>query len=163
MPIWTDEPSSFDVTHPASLPPGSSSFPVHVEDAVTHNSIYQAYVCLWKENEVYLTGYTDLSGDITFNPSPSTQGTMYVTVTKRNYLPYEQEADVSGYILGDANGDGIVDIGDVVHLINYLYKNGPAPDPILSGDCNCDLVVDLGDVVHLINYLFKNGPPPGDC
>jgi hypothetical protein len=28
---------------------------------------------------------------------------------------------------GDANGDEIVDVGDVVHLINYLYKSGPAP------------------------------------
>jgi len=61
---------------------------------------------------------------------------------------------------GDCNGDGIIDLGDVVHLINYLYKDGPAPDPLETGDVNCDEVVDLGDVVYLINYLFKGGPPP---
>ena len=70
---------------------------------------------------------------------------------------------VSGFTCGDCNGDGIVDIGDVVFLVNYLYKNGSAPDPVQAGDCNCDSTVDLGDVVYLINYLFKQGSPPGGC
>jgi hypothetical protein len=47
--------------------------------------------------------------------------------------------------------------------VNYLYKNGSAPDPQQAGDCNCDATVDLGDVVYLINYLFKQGSPPGGC
>jgi len=62
---------------------------------------------------------------------------------------------------GDANGDGILDVGDVVYLINYLFKSGPAPIPLDAGDANCDGIVDIGDVVYLINYLFKGGPPPG--
>jgi hypothetical protein len=28
---------------------------------------------------------------------------------------------------GDVNDDGIVDVSDVIYLINYLYKDGPAP------------------------------------
>lgn len=69
-------------------------------------------------------------------------------------------AGLFGVINGDANGDGIIDIGDVVYLINYLFKNGTAPNPLQSADSNCDRVVDIGDVVYLINYLFKSGPPP---
>jgi photosystem II stability/assembly factor-like uncharacterized protein len=64
------------------------------------------------------------------------------------------------FLFGDANRDGLVDLGDVVFLVNYLYRNGPAPDPSHAGDVNCDGIVDLGDVVYLINYLFKGGPPP---
>ncbi len=64
------------------------------------------------------------------------------------------------YSSGDFNGDGSIDIGDVVFSINYLYKSGPAPDPLEVGDANCDGEVDIGDVVYLINYLFRNGPPP---
>lgn len=161
MPIWTDAPDSFDVTHPSTLPPGPSSFSVHVEDATTHASVNQAYVCLWKGNEVYLTGYTDFAGDVDFNPSPSTEGTMYVTVTKQNYIPYQQDADVSGSLRGDTNGDGIIDLADIVYLINYLYKDGPAPVPVEAGDANCDGIIDLADIVYLINYLFKEGPAPG--
>ncbi len=61
---------------------------------------------------------------------------------------------------GDANGDGLIDVGDVVYLINYLFKNGPAPNPLQAGDVNCDGLDDVGDVVYLINYLFKSGPTP---
>jgi hypothetical protein len=62
---------------------------------------------------------------------------------------------------GDANGDGVIDIADIVHLINYLFINGPDPDPLWVGDCNCDDVVNIADVIYLINYLFLDGPPPG--
>jgi hypothetical protein len=65
------------------------------------------------------------------------------------------------FLCGDANKDGVVDVGDVVYLINYLYRSGPLPMPILhAGDANCDQVVDVGDVVYVINYLFKGGPAP---
>ncbi len=64
------------------------------------------------------------------------------------------------YLPGDPNGDQVVDLGDVVTLINYLYKGGGPPDPLAAGDANGDCVVDLGDVSTLINYLFKGGPPP---
>jgi uncharacterized repeat protein (TIGR01451 family) len=64
------------------------------------------------------------------------------------------------YIRGDANSDGIIDVGDVVFIINYLFKNGSAPNPLPAGDVNCDGLDDVGDVVFLINYLFKSGPSP---
>ena len=62
---------------------------------------------------------------------------------------------------GDANGDGKIDIADVVYLVNYLFIDGPAPDPICLGDANCDGKVDIADVVYLVNYLFIGGSPPG--
>ena len=61
---------------------------------------------------------------------------------------------------GDANGDGIIDIGDIVLLINYVFYGGPAPAPLEAGDVNCDGIVDIGDIVYLINYVFYGGPPP---
>lgn len=64
------------------------------------------------------------------------------------------------YVYGDANYDQTVDVGDVVHLTNYLFKGGTAPLPPAAGDANGDCTVNLGDVVYLVNYLFKEGPPP---
>jgi hypothetical protein len=61
---------------------------------------------------------------------------------------------------GDANGDGTVNVGDVVHIINYVFKGGPAPDPLNSGDVNQDCAVDVGDAVYLINFIFRDGAPP---
>jgi hypothetical protein len=66
------------------------------------------------------------------------------------------------FLRGDASGDGAVDPADVVSLINYLFRNGTAPDPLAAGDANCDGVVEPSDVVYLINYLFRGGDPP-DC
>lgn len=64
-------------------------------------------------------------------------------------------------MLGDANEDGKRTVSDAVYLVNYLFKGGTAPVPVLrSGDCNCDGKVTVADVVYLINYLFKGGPPP---
>jgi ankyrin repeat protein len=84
-----------------------------------------------------------------------------VKICSRALLPEEiQDEFESGFIRGDANADGIVNVGDVVYLVSYLYKNGPTPNPSDAGDCNCDGIVDLGDVVYLVSYLYKNGPPP---
>jgi hypothetical protein len=61
---------------------------------------------------------------------------------------------------GDVNENDLIDVGDVVYLINYLFRAGDMPIPLESGDCNCDGGCDVGDVVYLINYLFKQGLPP---
>jgi hypothetical protein len=75
-------------------------------------------------------------------------------------MPYCFSLRSDSFIVGDANGDGLIDPGDAVYLLNYLYRGGTSPDPLEAGDCNCDDVVGPGDVVYLINYLFRNGLPP---
>jgi len=73
------------------------------------------------------------------------------------------------YLRGDANTDKKTTVSDVIYLINYLFKGGPAPNPVNLGDVNycqcpipqdCDGKVTVSDVVYLINYLFKGGPAP---
>jgi hypothetical protein len=65
---------------------------------------------------------------------------------------------------GDANGDNIVNIGDPVHLINYIFREGAAPEPLCIGNANGDSNVDIGDAVRMINYIFREGPGPvADC
>ncbi len=61
---------------------------------------------------------------------------------------------------GDTNDDLNIDISDIVYLINYLFRGGPAPYPLRDGDINCDDEVNISDVIYLINYLFKAGPKP---
>ncbi|KPK99750.1 MAG: hypothetical protein AMJ91_06485 [candidate division Zixibacteria bacterium SM23_73_3] len=64
--------------------------------------------------------------------------------------------------IGDVSGDGLINIEDILFIVNYLYKDGPAPYYLMVGDCNCDEVVDLGDVLYLISYLYKGGQLPGN-
>jgi len=67
-----------------------------------------------------------------------------------------------GYIVGDTDGSGEIDIDDVVFLITYIFAGGPAPDPLEAGDADCSGAIDIDDVVYLIAYIFSGGPPPGD-
>jgi hypothetical protein len=68
------------------------------------------------------------------------------------------------YVCGDCDGDGKITVSDVICEINYLFKGGSAPVPLIAGDVNCDGKETVSDVVYLINYLFKGGPKPcQDC
>ena len=62
-------------------------------------------------------------------------------------------------ICGDANCDGIVNVGDELHIRNYVFEGGPAPMPLEAGDCNCDGNVNLADAIYLFNYIFRSGSP----
>ncbi len=64
------------------------------------------------------------------------------------------------YVFGDATGDGVVDVADVVFLINYLYRGDEAPNPYGRGDVNRDCQIAVGDLVYTLNYLYKSGDAP---
>jgi len=67
----------------------------------------------------------------------------------------------SPLLLGDPSADGAINVADVIYLVNYLFKGGAMPLPILdSGDSNCDGKVNVADIVYLVAYLFKGGPKP---
>lgn len=64
------------------------------------------------------------------------------------------------YVWGDASGNGEVEMGDILYLVNYLYKGGPEPGMRPAGDPNNDCTIDLTDILYLINYLYRGGPAP---
>ncbi|MDH4222323.1 MAG: dockerin type I domain-containing protein [candidate division Zixibacteria bacterium] len=86
----------------------------------------------------------------------------------RNYSVYNVdvfakllELDKLGYYYrGDVVLDGEVDTGDVIYLINYLFRDGWRIQPEELGDINGSGDITISDVIYLINHLFKGGPPP---
>lgn len=158
LDLWTYPAESLDVTLPSSVNPGPNTVEITVEDFAAQ-PVFGALVCLYKGTEVFETGYTDMTGQVTLYPNPLTPGQVEVTITAHNYLPFESWMEIEAAI-GDVTKDGQIDLGDVVFLMNYLYKGGSAPDPLSLADVNCDGEVEMGDVVYLINYLYKGGPSP---
>jgi len=65
-----------------------------------------------------------------------------------------------GHQAGDANYDEVVNIGDAVHIVNYIFKGGPAPVVPDMGDANADGRVNIGDAVRIVDYLFRDGAVP---
>jgi parallel beta-helix repeat protein len=80
--------------------------------------------------------------------------------TKGNETECDNVPDFLTWVLGDANADNSVNLGDAVFLINLVFNNGLAPDPLKIADVNGDCYVNLGDAVYLVNYVFNNGPEP---
>ncbi len=64
------------------------------------------------------------------------------------------------YVCGDADGNESVNILDVSFLIAYIYRGGPAPDPIESADADAGGSLNILDVTYIIAYLYKDGPAP---
>jgi hypothetical protein len=61
---------------------------------------------------------------------------------------------------GDANSDTELNMLDIMFIINYLYKSGPAPLHEDAADADYDGRVNLNDASYLVTYFYKSGPPP---
>jgi len=93
-----------------------------------------------------------------------TRSDMVIYIPSHFFPQCEKITSIGMVNCGDCTGDGITDIGDVVYLINYLFRQPwPPPQPYMCvGDVNNDDVVDISDVVYLINWLFRQPWPPPD-
>ncbi len=64
-------------------------------------------------------------------------------------------------LTGDLNHDLALTSGDIVLLVNVVFKSAPSPTPCLElGDTNCSGLVGTADIITLVNYVFKGGAAP---
>ena len=65
---------------------------------------------------------------------------------------------------GDINGDGFIDVFDVIDVIGIAFSGGTDPKdpqcPTTRGDVDNSGVVDVFDVIYLIATAFSGGPNP---
>jgi hypothetical protein len=81
MEIWTALPVPLAVAHPTTLRSGSTALTVDVDQD-------GALVSLVKDGEILDTANSD-GGRAILSFDPVSEGSIYVTATKHNYLPYE--------------------------------------------------------------------------
>ena len=148
LPIWTEDPQSLTVMHDHTLVAGEyTTFPVQVYSG--GDPVGQASVCLWKAGDVYEIETTNADGLATFSFTPQTIGTMHVTATCHNYLPYEGQAEVTeAGCVGDLDGDGDTDHGD----LGILLADWGCDDPTngCAGDLTGDDKTDHADLGLLL-------------
>jgi hypothetical protein len=92
MPLWLYIPGELMVTHESEIAVLEQNFTVTVEDVFS--GVEGARVCLMKGDEVYEVGFTNASGEVTLAINPTSEGTMDVTVTAYDYIPYEGTCQV---------------------------------------------------------------------
>ena len=62
-----------------------------------------------------------------------------------------------GYIKGDVNGDGVLNIADVTRLISIVLSNEAVDQYVVeAGDMTGDGVLTIGDVTALASYINNN-------
>ena len=88
---WTAIPSQLTVTHDTLIYAGSQVDTVTVKRGTS--PLAGALVCEMQDTTVYQYGYTNSSGQVYFSITPYA-GTMSVTVTAHNYIPYEKNVIV---------------------------------------------------------------------
>jgi hypothetical protein len=103
-PVWLDTPQAMSVTHATEIDAASQTYVVSVTSG--GSPVGQARVCLWKGNDIYLINDTMCDGTVAFEIAPSDTGTMLVTVTRNNYLPYLGSSRVNDAASGVAASDG---------------------------------------------------------
>ena len=65
---------------------------------------------------------------------------------------------------GDFNGNGTINLTDIVGLVGHVFKGAAAPVPKCKGDFNGNNILNLTDIVGLVSFVFKGGakPTPSD-
>ncbi len=71
------------------------------------------------------------------------------------------ELNCASFAIGDYDGNGLSNIGDLVYLIAFQLQGGPPPvGGAIRGDVNCDNGIDTADLIFYINWVFAGGPAP---
>lgn len=82
------------------------------------------------------------------------------------YFPNPDQADSDGdYVgdvcdyCGDANGNGNVNLLDIITMIGHLYKGCLSLQHTRLSDVDGNGTINILDIIYLIYFLYKNGPP----
>jgi predicted dehydrogenase len=60
----------------------------------------------------------------------------------------------------DSNDDILVNIGDPIFTLSWLFTDGSTPHCLDAADANDDGRTDISDPVHTLSFLFLGGPAP---
>jgi len=166
LPLWTTEPETMVVSHDATVPATVYDFTVDVSDNSTGNALSGADVCLMcvsgGDTVAYMRGVTDAAGSVTLTVDLSSvvqQDTLWVTVTAKNYVPYEGYAVIQPggvrYQKHIVSAGTVLDDGEVnpkeTATLEIWVRNGndvsesSVAGTLLVGDPNVSVTDGSGD------------------
>lgn len=67
---------------------------------------------------------------------------------------------VKSYAKGDANGDGLVNVGDYVTTANFIMALNPDPFIFTAADVDENETIDVGDLVGIVNIVLGDFTMP---
>jgi len=139
LSVRTKPPIGLNVTHPSPIGYGLNHVTINVQD-VGENPVEGAYVTLFKETggeeELWTVSRTDADGNVTLTFNAPSPGDVFLTVSGRDYIPYQGTMEV---VQDDLSlGYSAVSIDDNI----YGYSWGNADGAANPGE-TLELTVDL--------------------
>lgn len=127
-----------------------------LETLDVNNSDYPAYAWSISIDESNVATVKDnyLQYSLMYNPSAS-MFRVYSSGQKDIYLYKEIEESIVEVLKGDVNGDGFVNVADVVAIINYILGTPPEIFHFDAADMDEDERINITDAVALVNYLLE--------
>jgi len=153
--LRTAAPTNLSITHTSAFDPNDGAYEVIVNNnhdnilaALSYNGIFlgSSYA---EDNVAVIIVEEDVSNydELTLTVTGYNTTTVIDTVQIGNACP--------GYILGDLNGNSIVNIQDVVILVNIvLGSSEPDNCQLEFGDVNQDGTVNILDVILTVNIIL---------
>lgn len=87
--------------------------------------------------------------------------------TFTNGQPFSKIAQITvdGFLSGDANLDGKLNIFDLIFLVDYIFRGGPEPivPETADMDHSCDPLPNIKDLTKIVAYIFNNSRAPRPC
>ena len=99
----------------------------------------------------------DEKGTVTFDnvyPSSLVDSTVYLSGTGLDGLTKMGFIDLQ-VMLGDVNGDNIIDVGDAIVLLRYIagLESEIGAEALAAADVNGDNIIDVGDAMELLRNI----------
>jgi len=136
--VWTNTPQEITAVYPAQINTNENYIEVSLTDP-NGQPLQNAWVTLLKgDNEIFVSAYSDLSGNVLLPISPETDGEVKVTVTAHNYIPHQGSILLS-------NNESLINISET------------SIDDDNSGNSsgNNDTFINPGEKIEL-NLALKN-------
>ena len=111
-----------------------------------------------ESNILYINQATaDEKGTVTFDnvyPSSLVDSTVYLSGTGLDGLTKMGFIDLQ-VMLGDVNGDNIIDVGDAIVLLRYIagLESEIGAEALAAADVNGDNIIDVGDAMELLRNI----------
>ncbi|MFO7676237.1 MAG: C25 family cysteine peptidase [bacterium] len=134
MAMWKTDPVTLTAERPDTLETGSQTVQVTVR--AEGNPVPGALVCLWKDDEVHVAGWTNWNGVASLTVNPQTSGRIQFTVTAKSAWPLEDSLvvvpgaprpsiDYLSHFIDDA-GNNVLEPGETANLLVTLRNLGNA-------------------------------------
>lgn len=159
-PVNPDEPESryFRRIYLKSQPEGAASFSQSSGEKYLVGSGYD--VCTYGETGYVFIGWyidtllisktIDLSYTVPDND---------ITLTARFKYAPDNPTEPIPFIIGDANGSGMVNVADITTVVSHIFGNTPSYFKTLAADVNNTGTINVADIAGIVNIIYGTNAP----